>query len=104
MSASGRAPQLTTTKGPAWRSERSWSARAMRSLPVPLSPVMSTVVREVATLSTSSATRRMAGLWPKSIAAAGAMRARRRLFSATSWPFSMAFCASATSSSAANGF
>ena len=44
MSASGIAPQLTTRNGLSVRSDRSWIARAMRSLPVPLSPVMSTVV------------------------------------------------------------
>ena len=36
------APQLMTTKGPFARLLRRWISRAMSSLPVPVSPVMST--------------------------------------------------------------
>ena len=39
-------------------------ARAASSLPVPLSPVMSTVASAGATVSINSKTRFMAGLWP----------------------------------------
>ena len=41
---SGIAPQLTATKGSFFRFERVWIARATSSLPMPLSPWMSTVV------------------------------------------------------------
>ena len=44
MSMSGIPPQLTTTKGLSLRLELSWMARAISSLPVPLSPLMSTLV------------------------------------------------------------
>ena len=40
---SGMAAQLSGTNGPCRRAEPSWTARAMSSLPVPVSPVMSTV-------------------------------------------------------------
>ena len=43
--ASGIAPQFTTKKGFVFRSETPCTARATRSFPVPLSPVMSTVLR-----------------------------------------------------------
>ena len=42
-SSPGSAPQFTATKGPVQRGEFAWSARAMSSLPVPLSPVTRTV-------------------------------------------------------------
>ena len=44
MSASGIAATLTATKGWPCRPLRAWIARATSSLPVPLSPVISTVV------------------------------------------------------------
>ena len=43
MSSAGMAPQFTATKGMAERGESSWMARATSSLPVPDSPVTSTV-------------------------------------------------------------
>ena len=43
-SASGIAATLTATNGCPRRSLRAWIARATSSLPVPLSPVISTVV------------------------------------------------------------
>ena len=46
------------------RGERSWMARATSSLPVPLSPWMSTVAELSATCSTSVIMRRKAGLAP----------------------------------------
>ena len=54
---SGMAPQLTATKGASRRGERAWMARATSSLPVPLSPVMSTVELVGATERTRSKTR-----------------------------------------------
>ena len=42
-SSPGSAAQLTTMKGPLRRGEWPWIARATTSLPVPLSPVRSTV-------------------------------------------------------------
>jgi len=42
MSVSGIAAQLTATNGRDLRGLKSWSVRATSSLPVPLSPVMST--------------------------------------------------------------
>jgi hypothetical protein len=49
MSVSGSAAQLTAMNGPAARALSSWRARAMISLPVPFSPVMSTVALVSAT-------------------------------------------------------
>ena len=40
---SGRAPQLIVTNGPSARPDSPWMAFATSSLPVPLSPVTSTV-------------------------------------------------------------
>ena len=51
MSSFGMAAQLTLMNGWSLRPECSWSARATSSLPVPLSPVMSTVVGVSATRS-----------------------------------------------------
>ena len=48
-SESGSAAQFTATNGPRWRGPRVWIARATHSLPLPVSPVMSTVARERAT-------------------------------------------------------
>ncbi len=44
------APQLMATNGPEPRPDRAWMARATSSLPVPLSPVTSTVVLKSAIL------------------------------------------------------
>ena len=51
ISVSGMAAQLTVTKGILWRALRLWMARATSSLPVPVSPVMRTVLRVAATAS-----------------------------------------------------
>lgn len=51
--------QLTEMKGPSLRGEAKWMALATISLPVPDSPVMSTVEREGAARSTSSSTAPM---------------------------------------------
>jgi hypothetical protein len=52
MRFSGMAPQLMTMKGPLARLERLWISRAMSSLPVPVSPVMSTDTSVGATFCT----------------------------------------------------
>ena len=52
-SVSESAPQLTATKGRSFRGELTWIARATSSLPVPLSPVMRTVLLVGAIVSTS---------------------------------------------------
>jgi hypothetical protein len=54
------AAQLISTKGFAARRERWWTARASSSLPVPVSPVMSTVASVAATCSIASNVRRIA--------------------------------------------
>jgi hypothetical protein len=48
------AAQLILMNGPPWRDEFSCSARAISSLPVPDSPVMSTVEGVFATFSTTA--------------------------------------------------
>ena len=58
------APQLTVTIGRSLRALRLWIARAISSLPVPVSPVMSTVVSVGATCSTCRSTRCSTGLRP----------------------------------------
>ena len=47
------AAQFTLTNGPSARGDRRWMAREMSSLPVPLSPVMSTPALVGATFSIS---------------------------------------------------
>ena len=54
------AAQLILMKGRSARDDRSWRARATSSLPVPLSPVMSTVEGVSATLAKTSNTPRIA--------------------------------------------
>ena len=49
ISVSGSAAQLTRTSGISRCALQSWIARATSSLPVPVSPVMSTVLRDWAT-------------------------------------------------------
>ncbi len=50
---SGIAPQFTATKGSLTRGEERWSARAIASFPVPLSPVIRTLVGYGATRDAS---------------------------------------------------
>src|SRR5207249_4733995 len=52
-SSAGIAPQLTGMKGRSTRGLSAWTARAISSLPVPLSPMMRMVASVVATLRTS---------------------------------------------------
>ena len=61
---SGSAPQATSTNGPLRRPLRRWIARAIMLLPVPLSPVTSTVARVSATLSIMSNTFSIRGSRP----------------------------------------
>ena len=56
------APQLTAMNGPAARVDSSWTSRAIRSLPDPLSPVMRTVESTLATRRARSTSCRIAGL------------------------------------------
>ncbi len=55
--SAGIAPQLTRRNGPAARRERAWIARAITSLPEPVSPRISTGTSVGATCSTRSITR-----------------------------------------------
>jgi len=64
MSVTGMAPQSTTTNGPSARALASWMACARTSLPVPVSPSMSTVPSAGANRSIRAKTRRMASLTP----------------------------------------
>jgi hypothetical protein len=63
-SVSGSAAQLTLTKGPSARGEREWISPAITSFPVPVSPVISTVLREGATRRARSTATRSAWLVP----------------------------------------
>ena len=56
ISDGGMAPQLTDTNGREARGDRRWIARAISSLPVPVSPVISTVESVRATFATSART------------------------------------------------
>ncbi len=56
------APQLTAMNGPAARVDSSWTSRAIRSLPEPLSPVMRTVESTFATRRARSTSCRIGGL------------------------------------------
>jgi hypothetical protein len=53
-SASGKAAQLTTTKGRSKRGDRLCKVRATSSLPVPLSPRIVTVTSVAATMPSRS--------------------------------------------------
>jgi hypothetical protein len=55
---------LTATNGRSLRGDRTWIARATSSLPVPDSPVISTVLLVAAMVSTSSNTASIGGLLP----------------------------------------
>ena len=63
-SVSVRAPQLIETSGRARRELCAWIARATSSFPVPLSPVMSTVLLRSATLPMILKISTSAGLSP----------------------------------------
>jgi hypothetical protein len=98
------AAQLTGRKGAPARVLRRWSARATSSLPVPLSPVMRTVVRLGATFSTRPHTAFIAWLSPTHSPPRPPLRERRSCrFSSRSPRFSRAFWTSSFSSSLSNG-
>src|SRR5262249_24889321 len=71
------AAQLSFTKVQSRRRERRWRARATSSLPVPVSPVRSTVASVGATVSTASSTRLSTALSP-TISSKGALASRAR--------------------------
>ena len=74
-----RVPQSTATKGPLARGLSSWILRARSPLPVPDSPVMSTVESVGATILAISRTRFMAWLSPMMVVCPSfSARARRR--------------------------
>ena len=56
------APQFTAMNGPTARVDSSWTNREIRSLPTPLSPVMSTVASTFATRRARSTTFCIFGL------------------------------------------
>ena len=60
---SGRAPQLTVTKGLPRRSELPWIARASSSLPTPDSPSISTGMLDLAARSARRNVRAMLSTW-----------------------------------------
>jgi hypothetical protein len=61
MSDSGMAAQFTGMKGPSRRGERAWTARAISSLPVPVSPSTATARSLGASRSMRSNTCRIEG-------------------------------------------
>ncbi len=97
------APQFTPMNGPSAHAELSCTKRAMRSFPVPLSPVMSTVESTLAIVRAMSTTRRISGLratMPEGSSSMLATRASRRVRSRSRR--SVLLSASATSFSAAS--
>ena len=108
-SVSVSAPQLSATKGWLLRGLRAWRARATSSLPVPDSPVTSTVVELYATASIIRVTSRIAGElptspsgWPPSFSRSWVSSCR---FRSKSIFRSAAFAtARTTSSTSSNGF
>ena len=74
---SGSAPQLTATSGPPARGLPSWMALATNSLPVPVSPRMSTFESLAATRATSRRTRANPEDAPTSWLVPSARRTRR---------------------------
>jgi hypothetical protein len=58
------APQLRATKARSARGLRAWTARATSSLPVPLSPAISTLTSLAATRATRSSSARISALVP----------------------------------------
>ena len=65
---SGSAAQLTATKGRLVRGDLAWMLRATSSLPVPLSPMISTVAVVAATCATVLYTPIIAGAVPTMLA------------------------------------
>jgi hypothetical protein len=93
------APQLTATNGPAARVDSSWTRRAIRSLPDPLSPVMSTVESTLATRRARSTICLMVGLLATipsgsstSLATRTSARRRARSFRSAAFNVSVTRC------------
>ncbi len=82
---SGMAPQLTTTKGPLLRGLRAWISLAISSLPVPVSPVINTLMSVVATFSTlwntSTTPGQLPTMSPKCLCSSFSCKRSRSLFS-----------------------
>ena len=81
---SGTAPTLIATKGPAARVDSVWMRRAIRSLPVPLSPVTRTVESTFAVRRASSMSFRMDALFatiPSGVSSPSAWARARCIFS-----------------------
>jgi hypothetical protein len=104
-SVSGTAPQLRATNGCSRRSEFSWMARATISLPVPDSPVTSTVLLVLAMVPTIWKSASIAGLRPMTFdSPCCACRARfSRTFSSFSRRASRCWRIFSRSSSTLNG-
>jgi hypothetical protein len=64
MTSFGIAAQLMVRYGSSCRGLWLWMSRATTSLPVPLSPVMRTVVRDFAMRLTADLISQIGGLWP----------------------------------------
>ena len=90
---SGMAPQLMVTNGPLTRLLRRWSSRAISSLPVPVSPVMSTLMSVAATFcslrNTSIIEAQAPMISPKRLSSSSALSFSLSARSALS---SIAFC------------
>ena len=106
MRSFGSAAQLILIHGPSRRALRSCSALAISSLPVPLSPMISTLASVSATEAMVSITRWMPGADPRISLSAVCSTSRRRssVFSTTSLRCSSAFFTSPSTSSGSNGF
>ena len=102
----GIAEQFSGTKSFSLRGDRSWIARAASSLPVPVSPVISTVLRVGPTWRSSSNTGCIAGAapisWPKPLSWAAC--SRRKRFSRREREWSSARRTTISSASTSNGF
>ena len=83
MSVSGIAAQLTATNGRDLRGLKSWSVRATNSLPVPLSPVMSTGTFDGAICSINPKISRICGELPTSAPSTPDSRSRLRTTSSS---------------------
>lgn len=103
---SGTAPQFSAMNGLSWRGDSVCRLRATSSLPVPVSPLMSTGASVAATLSISARTEAIAWERPMMrVPAAGPASSRRRArFSSSSARRSTARRTVSVRRSAGNGF
>ena len=87
---SGSAAQLIATNGPFLRGELLWIARASTSLPVPVGPLMSTVISASATRSASASKARLSGSAAVGISGpAISARAKPLPTAASAWPYAI---------------